>query len=140
MKKVYWFLLGSACFIFSQPLLRLPILAKLQQSTGFMLAYTLNPPVHCCPAQQARLWTWSGGRQRGLHGAASPWWAPPARRALAPGGIWLAMKGKHPVAEIGALPGGVAVFHVEPLQVPGLAAERCIVWLRDAGAATSTLA
>lgn len=43
MKKVYWFLLGSACFIFSQPLLRLPILAKLQQSTGFMLAYTLNP-------------------------------------------------------------------------------------------------
>jgi len=43
MKKAYWFLLGSACFIFSQPLLRLPILAQLQQSTDFTLAYTLNP-------------------------------------------------------------------------------------------------
>ena len=43
MKRVYWFLLGAVCFILAQPLLRLPILAKLQQSTGFMLAYTLNP-------------------------------------------------------------------------------------------------
>ena len=40
------------------------------------------------------------------------------------------MKGKHPADEIAALPGDVKVFHVEPLTVPGLDAERCIVWLR----------
>lgn len=50
--------------------------------------------------------------------------------ALAPHGVWLAMKGKHPEAEIQALPKSVKVFHVEPLTVPGLDAERCIVWMR----------
>lgn len=50
--------------------------------------------------------------------------------ALGEGGVWLAMKGKHPADELAALPASVQVFHVEPLQVPGLAAERCIVWLR----------
>ena len=49
--------------------------------------------------------------------------------ALAPQGIWMAMKGKHPADELAALPAGVDVFHVEPLQVPGLQAERCIVWM-----------
>jgi len=42
----------------------------------------------------------------------------------------MAMKGKHPGEEIGQLPAGVEVFHVEPLQVPSLQAERCIVWLK----------
>ena len=51
--------------------------------------------------------------------------------ALAPGGVWLAMKGKLPTQEMAALPAEVTVFHVEPLTVPGLAAERCIVWLRQ---------
>ena len=46
------------------------------------------------------------------------------------GGVWLAMKGKHPEDEIAALPPGVGVFHVEQLAVPGLDADRCIVWLR----------
>jgi 16S rRNA (guanine527-N7)-methyltransferase len=53
-------------------------------------------------------------------------------RLLAPGGVWMAMKGKHPAEEIAALPPGVAVFHVEQLQVPGLAADRCLVWMRPA--------
>lgn len=52
--------------------------------------------------------------------------------ALAPGGVWLAMKGKHPADEIAALPPVVSVFHVEQLAVPGLDAERCIVWMRRA--------
>ena len=52
-----------------------------------------------------------------------------SRAALAPHGVWLAMKGKHPVDEIAALPTDVAVFHVEQLHVPALDAERCIVWL-----------
>jgi 16S rRNA (guanine527-N7)-methyltransferase len=50
--------------------------------------------------------------------------------ALAEEGVWLAMKGKHPADEISALPHGVEVFHVEQLRVPGLAAERCIVWMK----------
>lgn len=50
--------------------------------------------------------------------------------ALAPSGVWMAMKGKHPVDELAALPATVDVFHVEQLQVPGLSAERCIVWVR----------
>lgn len=47
-------------------------------------------------------------------------------------GVWLAMKGKHPADEIAALPADVQVFHVEQLQVPGLDAERCALWLRPA--------
>lgn len=50
--------------------------------------------------------------------------------ALAPQGVWLAMKGRHPMDEIAALPPAIEVFHVEQLQVPGLAAERCLVWMR----------
>ena len=48
---------------------------------------------------------------------------------LAQQGLWLAMKGKHPADEIADLTAGVNVFHVEQLVVPGLKAERCIVWL-----------
>ncbi|MBI5907738.1 MAG: 16S rRNA (guanine(527)-N(7))-methyltransferase RsmG [Polaromonas sp.] len=54
---------------------------------------------------------------------------------LAPTGVWLAMKGKHPAEEIAALPATVAVFHVEQLVVPGLDAERCLVWMRPTVAA-----
>jgi 16S rRNA (guanine527-N7)-methyltransferase len=56
-----------------------------------------------------------------------------SRDALNAGGIWMAMKGKHPGDELDILAaegGAVEVFHVEQLQVPGLDAERCIVWMR----------
>ena len=53
-----------------------------------------------------------------------------SRGALAEQGVWMAMKGKHPQAEIDALPADVQVFHVEPLNVPGLDVERCMVWMR----------
>ncbi len=53
-----------------------------------------------------------------------------SKSALASHGVWMAMKGKHPEQEMVALPDGVNVFHVEQLQVPGLDAERCIVWMR----------
>lgn len=51
-------------------------------------------------------------------------------KALKPGGVWMAMKGKHPAQELAALGAGVEVFHVEPLVVPGLDVERCLVWMR----------
>ena len=55
-----------------------------------------------------------------------------SRSVLAPAGIWMAMKGKHPSDELAVLPAGVVVFHVEQLSIPGLGAERCIVWLKPA--------
>ena len=56
-----------------------------------------------------------------------------SKSALNEGGIWMAMKGKHPGDELATLASEaplVDVFHVEQLQVPGLDAERCIVWMR----------
>jgi len=53
-----------------------------------------------------------------------------ALAADAQGSAWLALKGKRPQAEIAALPADVQVFHVEPVQVPGLDAQRCLVWMR----------
>jgi len=60
-----------------------------------------------------------------------------SQAALAPQGVWMAMKGKHPAEEMAVLPAGVAVFHVEQLTVPGLDAERCIVWMRKSAPATT---
>jgi 16S rRNA (guanine527-N7)-methyltransferase len=60
--------------------------------------------------------------------------------ALQAQGIWLGMKAKHPEQEIAVLPPSVQVFHVEPLQVPGLDAARCIVWMRKTAPATQGLA
>ena len=53
-----------------------------------------------------------------------------SKSALASHGVWMAMKGKHPDQELALLPQSVKVFHVEQLQVPGLDAERCIIWMR----------
>ena len=52
---------------------------------------------------------------------------------LAPGGVWMAMKGQVPEAEMRALPAWAEVFHVEQLAVPGLQARRCLVWMRRRG-------
>ena len=52
------------------------------------------------------------------------------RAQLAPGGVWMAMKGKMPEDEIQSLPEDIEVFHVEHLAVPQLDAERCLIWMR----------
>ncbi len=57
-----------------------------------------------------------------------------SKNLLAPDGVWLAMKGKTPADELAALPDWVSVFHVEQLTVPGLDAERCIIWARKQAA------
>jgi 16S rRNA (guanine527-N7)-methyltransferase len=44
-------------------------------------------------------------------------------------GRMLAMKGRHPTAEMHALPAGWRVLALHDLRVPGLAAERCVVEL-----------
>ena len=50
--------------------------------------------------------------------------------ALKPGGVWMAMKGRVPDEELAALPPGVRVDEVQLLEVPGLEAQRCVVWMR----------
>jgi 16S rRNA (guanine527-N7)-methyltransferase len=52
------------------------------------------------------------------------------RPVLAEGGLWMAMKGRVPDEEMDALSPDIDVFHVEQLQVPGLDAQRCLVWMR----------
>ena len=47
-------------------------------------------------------------------------------------GMWLAMKAKRPDDELALLPASVQVLNIESLSVPGLDAERCIVWMRQA--------
>lgn len=54
------------------------------------------------------------------------------RPLLAPGGWWAAMKGRAPDDERAGLPDDIVVDAVEPLTVPRLEAERCLVWMRRA--------
>jgi len=53
-----------------------------------------------------------------------------SKHLLAPSGRWLAMKGKVPSGELALVSHEIQVFHVEHLRVPGLEADRCIVWAR----------
>jgi len=52
------------------------------------------------------------------------------RDRLSDEGAWLAMKGLVPHDELNALPSDIEAFHVEQLDVPGLQARRCLVWMR----------
>ena len=54
---------------------------------------------------------------------------------LAPGGRWLAMKGRRPDDELAALPAGFALESLHALAVPGLEGERHLAVIRHAGAA-----
>ena len=47
-------------------------------------------------------------------------------RLLSPGGVWMAMKGRLPAAELQEL-GPSFMAHVEPVRVPEVDAERCLV-------------
>jgi 16S rRNA (guanine527-N7)-methyltransferase len=59
--------------------------------------------------------------------ASLPAFVDATRHLLADDGVWMAMKGKTPEAELAGSSG--VTFHVEPLDVPGLDAERCVVWM-----------
>jgi 16S rRNA (guanine527-N7)-methyltransferase len=52
---------------------------------------------------------------------------------MGPGSHWMAMKGKAPADELALLPATVEVLRVDPLVVPGLDAERCLVWMQPKG-------
>ena len=99
--------------------------AFVQQASGTLAL----PQVHAVHARVETLserWPWVTSRAFASLVDFTTW----TERVLAPGGRWLAMKGKHPDQELAELPAKVHVFHVEPLQVPGLDAQRCLVWMR----------
>jgi len=52
------------------------------------------------------------------------------RESLSPNGLWMAMKGQVPEAEIAELPKDVEHMSTQSLRVPGLDAQRCLVWMR----------
>jgi len=52
------------------------------------------------------------------------------RKSLTPNGCWMAMKGQLPEVEIAELPQDIAHISTQSLQVPGLEAQRCLVWMR----------
>jgi 16S rRNA (guanine527-N7)-methyltransferase len=54
------------------------------------------------------------------------------RHLLAPGGVWLAMKGLVPAAEIANLPADIVVAAIRPLNVPGVDGARHLVTLGEA--------
>ena len=88
-------------------------------------------------SQHARVEVWAGHVGEALFDVVTsrafsslPDFVDLTRRHLAPQGVWLAMKGKRPSDEEQALPANLDVFHVEQLQVPGLEAERCLLWMR----------
>ena len=53
-----------------------------------------------------------------------------SRHLLKPNGVWMAMKAKLSAEELTDLPATVRVDKVETLAVPGLDADRCLVWMR----------
>jgi 16S rRNA (guanine527-N7)-methyltransferase len=52
------------------------------------------------------------------------------RERLAPQGQWVAMKAHLTEEERAAVPSDVQITEVSPLAVPGLDAQRCLVWMR----------
>ncbi len=58
-----------------------------------------------------------------------------AERLVAPGGQFLAMKGRLPVDELAALPAGWVASAVTPVRIPGVDAERHMVRIGRTGAA-----
>ena len=53
-----------------------------------------------------------------------------SRHLLKPNGEWMAMKAKLSVEELTDLPATVRVDKLESLAIPGLDADRCLVWMR----------
>ena len=49
-------------------------------------------------------------------------------------GVWVAMKARRSAEERAALPSDVEIWREDSLTVPGLAAERCLVWMRPSQA------
>lgn len=83
-----------------------------------------------CHPVQARAEAYDPGPDRRFDTVLSRAYAPldrfvaGSRHLLAPGGRWLALKGRRPDAELASLPADIRVQAIQPLAVPGLAGQR----------------
>ncbi len=125
------------------PQLRVTCIDTVGKKASFIQQVAAELGLRQLRSQHARVETWAG------HAGEPPFdivtsrafssladFVGLTRRHLAPQGVWLAMKGKRPSDEEHDLPADLDVFHVEQLQVPGLEAERCLLWVRPRRAAS----
>ena len=101
-------------------------IAQVAGSLGLLNLQSLHARVENLDAQNGQAWDLICSRAF----ASLADFVVSSQNALAPDGVWMAMKGKPPQDEIEALPADVEVFHVEQTQVPQLDAQRCLVWMR----------
>jgi 16S rRNA (guanine527-N7)-methyltransferase len=110
------------------------------KKAGFVRQVAAELGLHNLRAEHARVESLPAGREAGGFDvvtsrafASLADFVDASQAQLAPAGVWMAMKGQVPDLEIAALPAQVEVFHVEQLAVPGLQAQRCLVWMRRRG-------
>lgn len=113
------------------PELRVTLIDAVQKKTAFQQQAIIELALTNARAQHGRVEDQEGRYDLIVARAFAelPDFVRLTRHLLAPGGVWLAMKGRNPEAELARLPPDL--YHtVAPLQVPGLAAERHLVVLR----------
>jgi 16S rRNA (guanine527-N7)-methyltransferase len=130
--------LPGAVLAIMQPALRVTCIDAVAKKAGFIRQVAGELAITNLSAEHARVEEWKAApfdmvTSRAFASLSD--FTALTRHLLSEGGVWLAMKGRVPDDEVAALPPTVEVFHVEPLRVPGLDAQRCIVWMRKRGQA-----
>jgi 16S rRNA (guanine527-N7)-methyltransferase len=116
---------------------RVTCIDAVGKKTSFTQQVALELKLQNLKAAHARIESWNGEGQRfdrivSRAFASLADFVQLSSHLLAPQGCWMAMKGKLPSdAELKVPPDSAQLFHVEQLQVPGLNAERCLVWLNQ---------
>lgn len=126
--------LPGLVFAIMLPRLQVTCLDAVGKKAAFVRQAAASLQLTNLEAVHARVESWHGGPFDVVASRAFsslPEFVSLSRHLLKPTGVWMAMKAKIPHAEIERLLHDVAVFHVEPLEVPGLNAKRCLVWLRS---------
>jgi 16S rRNA (guanine527-N7)-methyltransferase len=130
--------LPGAVIAIMQPALRVTCIDAVAKKAGFIRQVAGELAIANLSAEHARVEEWKAApfdvvTSRAFASLSD--FTALTRHLLSEGGVWLAMKGRVPDDEVAALPPTVVMFHVEPLRVPGLDAQRCIVWMRQQGQA-----
>lgn len=125
--------LPGLVFALAAPQLEVVCIDSVAKKIAFIRQAAAELDLRHLTAVHTRVEQWAGARARVVTSrafAALADFVHLTAPLLTRDGVWMALKGRVPTDEIAALPESVEVFHVEPLQVPGLNAERCIVWMR----------
>lgn len=117
----------------ARPRWRFWLIDKVQKKTAFLQQARVDLRLANVEVVHGRVETWQPAERfdvivaRALASLADlvAW----TRHLLAPGGVWFAMKGAVPEAEIAALPGDVRVRHTVKLRVPLLDGQRHLIIL-----------